>query len=270
MVFWLLWAAGPCAGASEELETQAELDPFALRIGSYFLDSTTNARVDGVGGNIGTRLDFEEDLNLDKRKETLLAAARWRFSDRHFLEIEYFDLTRFGTKRIDKEIQFRGDVFPIGVDVSSSFTTEVTRLGYAYRVVKRPDWGLALSIGLHVTRLRTSLDAVVFDNSGIPELQKEIASVSAPLPVLGFSAARRLGENWNIIGKAQWFYLEYDNIEGALSHATAYFEYTPFRNIGFGFGYDWFDVDVDALESNWRGSANVRFGGPLAFIQVSF
>lgn len=258
------------AEANNEVESPAELSPFHVRIGAYFLDSETSARVSGREGNFGSRLDFEDDLNLDKRKDTLLASARWRFLDRQFLEIEYFNLKRSGNKRIDEEIRFGDTVYPIGADMSSSFTTEVTRLGYSYRIVKRPEWGLALSAGLHVTRLRASLDSLVFDNANQPVPRKEIASVTAPLPVFGFSAARLIGGKWTLAGKSQWYFLSVDDVDGSIGHAAVYLEHDTFRNVGFGFGYDWFDINLDTTDKLWRGDADVRFNGPLLYMQASF
>lgn len=266
----LVAATNSFADTSIEADSQTELSPFSVRIGAYFLDSSTSARVDGLAGNFGTRLDFEDDLNLEKRKDTLVASARWRFLDRHFLEIEYFNLGRSGSKRIDEEIEFGDSVFPIGADVSSSFTTEVTRLGYAYRLVRRPQWGVAFSAGLHVTRLRASLDSLVFDNANVPVVTREIASVTAPLPVFGLSAARRFGDKWTLTGKSQWFFLSVDDADGTISHAAVYLEHNTFENVGFGFGYDWFDVDLRTTDQLWRGAADIRFDGPLLFIQASF
>ena len=258
------------ADVGGEPGSELELTPFYLRVGTYFLDSSTIARVDGSAGNFGSRLSFENDLNLDKRKNTLLANARWRFHERHFLEIEYFNLTRFGNKRIDREIRFGDADFPIGADLRSSFTTEVTRLGYSYRIVKRPEWGVALSAGLHVTRLRTSLDTLDFDNANPIDLNREVASVTAPLPVFGVSAARHLGGKWVLAARSQWFFLKVEDVEGSINHAAAYIEHYTFRNIGFGFGYDWFKIDVGATDKLWRGTADVRFNGPLFFVQASF
>jgi len=258
------------ADISGELDTGTELRPFYVRFGTYLLDSSTQARVDGRGGNIGTRLDFESDLNIDRRKPALLAGARWRFRDRHFLEVEYFSLKRSGQARIDTEIRFGDATFPVGADVSSSFTTEVTRLGYSYRVVRRPEWGLAVSAGIHVTRLRAVIDGVAFDNGGALPSTQEIASVTAPLPVFGISGARRLSEKWALIARGQWFFLEVDDIGGQITHAAAFLEYSSSRNLGFGFGYDWFDIDADTTDDFWRGRADVRFKGPMIFIQASF
>jgi hypothetical protein len=258
------------ADISGELDTGTELRPLYVRAGTYLLDSSTQARVDGRGGNIGTRLDFEDDLNLDKRKSTLLAGVRWRFHDRHFLEIEHFDLKRSGQARIDTEIRIGDAVFPVGTDVTSSFTTEVTRLSYSYRIVKRPEWGLAVSAGIHVTRLRALIDTVAFDNGGTLLPAREIASVTAPLPVFGISGARRLGEKWMLAARGQWFFLEVDDVGGNITHAAAVLEHHTFRNVGFGFGYDWFDIDVDTTDDFWRGRADIRFKGPMIFIQASF
>lgn len=253
-----------------ELDSDNELRPLYVRAGAYLPDSSTQARVDGRAGNIGSRLNFEDDLNLERRKPTLLAGVRWRFHERHFLEIEHFDLKRSGQTRIDTQIRFGEAVFPIGADVSSSFTTEVTRLGYSYRVVRRPEWGLAVSAGIHVTRLRAAIDSLSFDNGGTLQTVREIANVTAPLPVFGISGARRLGEKWVLVARGQWFFLEVDDIGGNITHAAAVLEHHTFRNVGFGVGYDWFDIDVDTTDSFWRGRADIRFQGPMAFIQASF
>jgi hypothetical protein len=255
---------------SGELDSGLELRPLYVRAGTYILDSFTQARVDGREGNIGSRLNFEDDLNLDKQKPTLLAGVRWRFHDRHFVEIDYFKLKRSGQARFDSEIRFGDVVFPIGADVSSSFTTEVTRLGYSYRVVRRPDWGLAVSAGIHVTRLLALIEGVTLDIGGTASPMREIASVTAPLPVFGISGARRLGEKWILVARGQWFFLEVDDVGGNITHAAAFVEHHTFRNVGFGIGYDWFDIDVDTTDDFWRGRADIRFKGPMVFVQASF
>lgn len=271
VAFFFFAALSPArADISGELDSGTEMQPLYVRAGTYVLDSLTQARVDGRGGNIGSRLNFEDDLNLDKRKPTFLAGVRWRFNDRHLVEVEYFRLKRYGQSRFDTEIRFGDATFPIGADVNSSFTTEVTRLGYSYRVVRRPEWGLALSAGVHVTRLRAVIDEINFDNNGELQPMREIASVTAPLPVFGLSGARRVGDKWTLVARGQWFFLDVDDMGGRITHAAAFLEHSTFKNVGFGFGYDWFDIDADATDTRWRGTADVRFKGPMLFIQASF
>jgi hypothetical protein len=270
LFLWMLAASSAFAEVSGELETGAELRPFYFRAGAYLLNSSTLARVDGRGGVFGSRLDFEDDLGLDRRKETLLTGFRWRFRDRHFLEFEYFNLKRFGQKRIETEISFRDQVYPVGADLDSSFTTEVTRASYGYRIVRRDDWGLVATGGVHVTRLYARLDGLTFDNVDVPVRSREVASVTAPLPVFGLSGARRLGGKWILVARGQMFFLEVDDVKGAVTHVAAFVEHSTFRNVGFGFGYDWFDIDVDTTDTNWYGRVDVQFQGPMVFIQASF
>ena len=51
---------------------------------------------------------------------------------------------------------------------------------------------------------------------------------------------------------------------------AAFVEHSTFRNVGFGFGYDWFNIDVDTTDTNWYGRVDVQFKGPMVFIQASF
>lgn len=261
---------GGTAFAADELDMQAELSPFSLRLGVYDMNLSTRVRVDGFGGNLGTVLDFEDDLNLDDNKDTFDVAFRWRFGEKHYVEVEYFRLRRNGLQRVDGEIRFGEAVLPIGADVRSSFTTEVTRLGYAYRIVRNRDWGLALSAGVHVTRLRAALTEVDFDNIEVPLGDTEIAAVTAPLPVFGVSAARRLSKKWSLIVNAQYFAVEVDDVDGRIEHGALHFEHDTFDRVGFGLGYDWFDVEVKSQDRFWNGRADVRFHGPVLFLKGSF
>ena len=258
------------ARAADELDMQSELSPFSLRMGVYDMNLSTEVRADGQGGNFGTRLNFEKALNLADNKDTFNAALRWRFKERHFLELEHFRLNRSGFRRLDGEIRFGERVFPIGADIRSSFTTEVTRLGYSYRVVRSQDWGLAVGAGLHVTRLRAALTEVTFDNSNVPMGEAEIAKVTAPLPVFGLGAARRLGTKWALLARAQVFAADFDDIDGTIKHGAIYFEHDTFDNFGFGVGYDWFVIDIKTEEELWVGRIQVRFDGPMLFLKGSF
>jgi hypothetical protein len=262
--------APAAAHAAEALETEAKLRPFSLRLGVYDMNLDTEARLDGRGGRIGTRLDFEDDLNLDDQKETFDVAFRWRFAERHFLEAEYFSLNRNGFRRVDGEIRFGDTTFPLGANINSSFTTEVTRLSYAYRLVRSRNWGLALGAGLHVTRLHTALTEIAFDNIGVPIGDQEIAAVTAPLPVFGFSGARRLSENWTLLARGQYLSVKVDEIDGSIEHGAIQFEYDPGGYLGAGFGYDWFNVNIRSEDRFWIGRAEVRFHGPVLYLTASF
>lgn len=265
----MTYSAGS-AYAADELDMRPDLSPFSLRVGVYDMNLSTEIRVDGRGGNVGSRLDFEDDLNLDSNKDTFDIAFRWRFRERHYIDAEHFRLKRNGFRRLDGEIRFGDRVFPVGADLQSGFTTEVTRLGYTYALIRNRDWGLGISAGLHVTRLRAVLSEITFDNPNVPVGNVEIAAVTAPLPVLGFSGARRLVGRWALLVRGQYLSVETDDIDGSIEHAAIYFEHDTTDWLGLGFGYDWFTVDVDSEDRTWLGNANVRFHGPMLFLKGSF
>ena len=257
--------------AADDLSANDDsLSPFTVRAGVFDMNSSTVVRLDSSSGRIGTRFSFEEKLNLDDRKDTWVAGARWRFKDRHFIELEYFKLGRTGFRRLESEINFGDMTFTAGADVRSSFTTEVTRLTYNYRVLRSPDWGMAFGAGIHVTRLHASLTEVITDSGGTLVGDREIAKVTAPLPVLGFSGARRLSDDWALLAQAQSFFLDLNDVDGAINHAALHFEHGLSDSFGFGFGYDWFDIDVGTKKEFWRGSTDVSFHGPMAFLKGSF
>lgn len=243
---------------------------YEYRVGAYVLGSSTQIRADSANGRIGTELDFEDDLNLDEDKGALLVSFQWRINPCHMLDVSHFRLRRSGTSRVDGELSFGETDFPVGADLRSTFTTEVTRLSYSYTFLNKKDWLAAASIGLHVTRLKSSIAELQFDSVDQPIENLEIAEITAPLPVLGFTTSRRLSEKWRASFRGQWFFLEVDEIGGSVSHASIYAVHQTFDKVSLGFGYDWFDVSVDVDERFWKGTADVRFNGPLVMLQGRF
>jgi hypothetical protein len=243
------------------------LSEFDLSAGFYMITSDTKIRLDGAQGNIGTSIDLENDLNLDEDKSTFYLSLRWRMSGRHFLELEYFDFARSGLETLTAEIEIGDEVFEVGSIVTSFFDTTVTRVSYAYLLSDSERFRLALSAGLHVTKFATGiadLEATFGDDPLV------IAEVTAPLPVIGLSAAWRFSEKWTMSGRAQIFRLEVSDFKGKLDHASVKLKYDAFKHVGFGIGYDYFGVGLDVDRQKWNGSVLFRFRGPMAFVSGHF
>lgn len=241
---------------------------FNLRVGSYYITSTTEIRVDALGGSIGTTINLENDLNLDDRKATPYFALRWRMSGKHFLELEQFNLTRSGDQTLSAEIEFGDEVFQIGAIVNSYFDTKVTRLSYSYKFYDSARSRVAFSAGLHRTSLATGITEI--DGLDPADPKAVAAEATAPLPVIGISGSWKFNERWSVAGRAQVFRLSVAEYSGRLDHAAVNLEYDPFKYVGFGVGYDLFSINLDIEEKHWQGSVRYRFHGPLLYIKGHF
>ena len=243
------------------------LSDFTFRLGMYDISSNTKIRLDGSGGILGTTISLEDDLNLDDQKSTFYGSFSWRMSGRHFLELEQFRLSRSGLQTLSAELEFGENVFEAGATVDSYFDTKVTRFSYAYLIHDSKRFAVALSAGLHLTDLST----------GITELSTqfaienvELADVTAPLPVLGVSGAWKISEKWFMYGRAQIFRLEISEYKGGLDHASVKLEYSAFKHLGIGIGFDLFDLKLDIEKPAWNGTVDFEFRGPILYLKGNF
>jgi hypothetical protein len=69
---------------------------------------------------------------------------------------------------------------------------------------------------------------VASDNIDVPIDETESARVTAPLPVIGLGEARRLGAKWALLARAQGFSVEFDDIDGSITHGALCRNVGPF------------------------------------------
>ena len=253
-------------GESEE-GTRFSLEDFNFRAGFYNISANTRIRLDALGGLLGTTIDLEDDLDLDDNKSTYYLSFAWRMSGRHFLEFEYFNLNRSGAATLTAEIEFGDQTFGFGAEVKSFFDTDVTRVSYAYLIKDAEKFALALSAGLHITDLNAGISEL---NAQFAEQNVAVAAVTAPLPVLGMTAAWRINDKWFMYGRVQLFRLTFDDFSGRLDHASVKLEYDAFENIGFGLGFDLFAMGVDVNRKQWNGDVTFSFKGPIFYLKGHF
>lgn len=262
-------AGSLAAAASESTESgiRFSLENFSLRAGIYDISASTSIRLDALGGLVGTTIDLEDDLSLDDRKSTSYLSLAWRMSGRHFLEVEYFDLNRSGAATLTGEIEFGDQIFGFGAEVKSFFDMQVFRVGYAYIFKDTEKFAFALSAGLHITDLNTGISEI---NSQFGEADVAVAAVTAPLPVVGMTGAWNLNDKWLLYGRLQIFRLTIDDFSGSLDHASIKLEYDAFEHVGFGVGYDLFDMGIDVDRRLWNGNVTFRFHGPILYLKGYF
>ena len=87
----------------------AAQDRFSITAGRYAADFSTDVRVDPLG----TTLNLERDLFLDRSRKVNDFSARWRVFARHELAASYVSASRNGLGPITQEIRFNGRFYPV-------------------------------------------------------------------------------------------------------------------------------------------------------------
>ena len=237
---------------------------FGIFGGAYFAEVDTNLRWDS---NLlpGTEIGLESNLGMKDNDSAFNGAFEWRFFNRHALSVSYFKLTRSGLADAPFNIIIDGETIPVGAEVSSSFSAEVTALKYDFAFIKRDNLMLDVGLGLSVQDLGITIEAE--DDDVFEE-----GDVTAPLPTI------TLGLNWAITPSfianldVGWFDLKIDNIKGEITEFNAGVTWKPWNNVGFNLAYNYFDVSgkVTDEEGDFEGRLNYEFNGPILGIVATF
>jgi hypothetical protein len=246
-------------------------DSFQVALGTFIITSEPTVQLKGDTSS-GDKVDFDEALGGGDSQRIRLD-SHWRFGDsgRHKVKAIAFDMSRDNSTTFDRDIEWGGDIYPVGAKVDAEFSFTVIELAYEYSFLRRDNYELDASIGLHYTDLESSLSAKAETSGGT--LTGDIsnsASVAAPLPVVGLRGIWDLSHNFWLDATAQFFALSIDEYDGNLQDYRVLVTWQPKKWLGIGLGYNYFSVDVDVDASDFNGSLDWTYSGPMIFYSASF
>ena len=262
----LVAACGSGAAGADALD-----DTFSLSLGAFVLSTKTTVRADGSAGaglpvEVGTPIDVERELGVGDRTSFRLDGY-WRFLERHKIRVMYFDESRSAQATINEEIVFRGETYPVNTQVSTRFDTSVTELAYEYAFLRGEHYELAGSAGIHDLSFKLQLTAV---GQNVNTQASGKASVNGPLPVLGAHYVWEFYPQWSLDAMFQFFALKFDQYDGNLQDYNASVVYMPWKNFGFGAGWNEFRTSVSISNSGYDGHLAWRYGGVRLFLRGSY
>jgi hypothetical protein len=264
-----LLAAAPFEARADETPFD---DRFVFDAGTYFMGSETSIRADELGGvDLGTRFRAEDVFDLEDETVFRLEGA-WRFKPRHGLRLMYFDSSRRRTRTLDRDIEFGDESYPVGASATMKFDFTVTELAYRYSMVKNDNFELTGSFGIHNIDFGMAIDAELTGPGGGGTYSAEgSASTNAPLPVLGLGVNWRMASQVYLLAHAQYFQVEYGDIDGSLMDLQAGVLWQFSKRVGAGAAYNRFSLDVGASDDDsFRGELEWTYAGPQLFLRAVF
>ena len=237
-------------------------DRFSLSLGVFVTDRETEARLDSSLDD-GTDTDFENDLGLDSSDSVFRVDGYFRFSERHRADFSVFDLSRKKTTQIDRDIQWGDTLYNVNTAVKSDFDLTIYKAAYTYSFLQRDKGYLGATIGLYVADAGASLAE---ENVG----QAEVGELTAPLPVIGLRGEYALSDRWKFRASGEFFFIEYQNIDGSLIDIYAGVDYGVTDSLSIGLGFNSVNFDVDATKSAFKGALNWQYSGGLLFLKFNF
>ena len=268
----LLCAAGIAGAQADEAKTNPMDSKFNLALGGFFLSTDINVRLNGdETGQPGDDIDYDDTFGIGDF-DRFRADGLWRIAPRHLIRAMYFQNNRHAERAISREVNFRGETFPVGAMVDARSNLTVAQLSYEYAFLRRDNYELAGGIGVHYVDMDLTLDATISAQGNQASRRADAgASTQAPLPVLGLRWMWRLPHNFYVNAQAQYFYLQFDPYSGSLIDLKASVVWQASDHFGIGLGYNdfGFRFDIDS-KRDFDGRLRWDYGGAMAFATFMF
>jgi hypothetical protein len=260
VLLFLSWAGTPLVWADD---TESPWKAFTLKAGGYFPIQDSGLQVTGKGGlGLGTKIDLEDRLNLEKELSTFRIDAEWRFFPRHRINFSYFDLSREAITAISSSITIGDQIFVVNDIVDTRFDWETFAASYTWSFLQTNKYEVGATIGAHITTLKLGIASLAL-NLG----QVETKSATIPLPVLGLTGAYAFTPKLVLRSDVGVFALKVGEVEGSQVNFNLDLEYNAWKYVGFGIGYNFYrlDVDIDKDDAFWE--TKYQYHGFKAFIK---
>lgn len=235
---------------------------FSLSLGAFITDRDTEAALDGTLTD-GTPTDFEKDLGLDSSDTVFRIDGYFKINERHRIDFSVFDLSRDASRQITRDIQWGDTLYAVDNVIETDLDLEIYKLGYTYSFVRSENGYLGGTAGLYVADSRASLAE---ESVGIAE----VGELTAPLPVIGLRGQYALSDRWSFRASGEFFFIEYDNIDGSLVDVYAGLDYHVLDFLSIGLGFNSVTIDVDTSQNDFQGGLDWQYSGGLVFFKFDF
>lgn len=246
-------------------------DDFSGNLGLFYANTKSILSANGTASSdIGDDIDFENDLGIADTGAVFIGSFKWRFTEKFHTSFEFLTIDRDSTATLNKDVSWGDLDFSAGANVKGSLGVDIYRLFIGYSFVQSKQLEVGAGIGLHFMDLEASLSGDAIVNGVSVAAASESEEFLAPLPNIGGYISYAFSPKLITSGRIDWFSASIGDYDGSLTSVAAEIQYQAFKNIGFGAGYHYLDVDVNVKTNGWTGGANYSYHGPKLFMTYNF
>lgn len=236
---------------------------FHIKVNGIYAILETNIRFESTNGIMGAKINFEDQLGMDKYRLMPMFTATFNIKNRHNLFGMYYGLPRDSYFKTKREFEFNDKIFEVGTEIFSYFNTNVYSLGYMYDAVRDSRSHLGLFVNFYILTIGTGVSA----SSG---LVNENFDVTAPLPNLGAQAFYKLNKRMGFSGIFSIFFLSVGDYSGAIHTLGGELDFYLTRWLELGLGYYLFDLNIEAETPQFTGIFDYIYQGPYLSLGFRF
>jgi hypothetical protein len=241
--------------------------------GVFISKINSTLSVDSSSLGEGADVDLENDLDLGEDTTTYWGNIAWRFKKKHRLSLGYFQFNRDAKATAKDDLQIGDEIYPAGASLSTEFKIGVLPIAYSYSFIKKEKYEFGGTLGLHWSTLSFG----VAGSASLGDLDADAdvsADAAAPMPLIGLLYDYYVTPKWTVGTHGEIFFLDIsDNtfaFSGTITNLRVHTEYWLFNNVGLGAAVNWFALDVEIGDSDWKGGVDYQYLGLQLFASVRF
>jgi len=250
------------------------MERFTVSAGVFLPEFDTDLRVDSKALGKGVTIDLEDDLSLKEKVDTGYFSLDWRPFDKHRFGAAYYVFNRDTSATAITDIKLNdGKIIQAGATLTTGFELDVIPFSYAYSFINSETHELSGTLGVHWTTIDFRVDASAWlaDEDATGRVDAE---ADGPLPLVGVDYRYNVSDRWTAGAGLEFFYIELDDdvtaFTGGLYNVRVNTEYWPWQNLGIGAAINFFGLDVDVEDDEWRGALEYDYWGPQIYLKARF
>jgi hypothetical protein len=243
---------------------------FYLDFGVYYPDRQVSISAGSTLGGDNDWIDFQGEFNHATSDETFSMNFGWRFGEKWQLATQYFDSSGSRQWVLDEDVEFNDFIFREGSNVTTGSHFTLVRLFFARDFAVADNQEFGVGAGIHFLELGASIQGEIITDADENRFRRESVRVSAPLPNIGVWYTYSLSPKWAVKGRLDWISASVDPYDGRLINASLGANYQLLKNVGLGLSYNYFELDVEIRDTNWKGKAETKYKGFFAFLNFNW
>jgi hypothetical protein len=265
-------AASDDAAAQARYDDHEYNDRIFVTLGGYKTPNfSSRLRVDPKGIGIGTVIDLEDRLALDRDITVFRIDGYYRLNRAHRFEWTFYEQNRDGTTvLLHDDLEIGDVVYPADFSINSEFNIRVLKASYAWSFINTAKYDFFLGGGLNVRDITTSFHGVgtVLGNTEVRTFDDRDR---VPLPTLTAGMHYNISDNIRIRFRVEAFAIRVDDSSGRWNDNSLMVDYRIGERIGIGGGINLSSVRLQSESDEDRNiESETSQGGLMMYVSARF
>ena len=239
-------------------------DRFSASLGAMRSSNSFNFEADS-NVDIGTDVDFDDNLNVSDHSTFFNGHAKWKFGkeQKWAIAAQYFSNNAEGEAIVTEPIEWEGVTFEEGSFVGAGVKVAVTRLLIGRNLFQNERSEFGLGIGLHNLDLRAYIEGEAVKDGEPQGVKRYPVGDNQPLPNIGGWYNYSPAKKWLINARLDWISANIGDYDGSLWNSSLGVAYQAWRHVGFTLYWQYFSLDLKVDKDDWKGGADMTYSGPV-------